>query len=174
MRCSSVRIHWRCSTSNPIRSISGSGCLRLLKGPGLFDQPRKASFIYALPSRLFVPSGFLLTGLALLLGDVSLVTAGTHAWTAGAIGIMTLAVMTRATRGHSGQALHAPWSTTWLIYALAVTSAATSRDNNVAFHSWSRLDHGLHQFHGPLQTGWTVEAANVMSAGGYLVVTRAN
>jgi uncharacterized protein involved in response to NO len=73
---------------------------------------------------LFVPSGFLLTGLALLLGDVSLATAGTHAWTAGAIGIMTLAVMTRATRGHSGQALHAPWSTTCLIYALAITSAA--------------------------------------------------
>lgn len=73
---------------------------------------------------LFIPSGFLLTGLALLLGDAGLTTAGTHAWTAGAIGIMTLAVMTRATRGHSGQALHAPWSTTWLIYAFAIVSVS--------------------------------------------------
>ncbi len=30
-----------------------------------------------------------------------------HLWSAGAIGLMTLAVMTRATLGHTGQALHA-------------------------------------------------------------------
>ncbi len=72
---------------------------------------------------LFVPSGFLLTGTALLLDHAGLSTAGTHAWTAGAIGIMTLAVMTRATRGHSGQVLHAPWTTTWLIYALVILAA---------------------------------------------------
>lgn len=71
---------------------------------------------------LFVPTGFLLTGLALLLGDAGLTTAGIHAWTAGAIGIMTLAVMTRATRGHSGLTLQAPQTTTWLIYALAIVS----------------------------------------------------
>ena len=34
-------------------------------------------------------------------------SAGIHAWTAGAIGLMTLAVMTRATLGHTGQALRA-------------------------------------------------------------------
>ncbi len=71
----------------------------------------------------FVPAGFLLTGLSLLLEEPSLSAAGIHAWTAGAIGIMTLAVMTRATRGHSGQALHAPWSTVCFIYALAIISA---------------------------------------------------
>jgi uncharacterized protein involved in response to NO len=71
---------------------------------------------------VFVPSGFLLMGSALLIDDAGLATAGTHAWTAGAIGVMTLAVMTRATRGHSGQALHAPWTTTWLIYVLAILS----------------------------------------------------
>jgi uncharacterized protein involved in response to NO len=32
-------------------------------------------------------------------------TAGIHAWTAGAVGLMTVAVMTRATLGHTGQAL---------------------------------------------------------------------
>ena len=65
----------------------------------------------------FVPLGFLLTGAGLLTDDVGLTTAGLHGWTAGGIGAMTLAVMTRATRGHSGQALTAPLSTVLIIYA---------------------------------------------------------
>jgi uncharacterized protein involved in response to NO len=73
---------------------------------------------------LFVPTGFLLTGLALLVGNAGLATAGIHAWTAGAIGLMTLAVMTRATRGHSGLTLQSPWTTTWLIYAPAIVSVS--------------------------------------------------
>ena len=72
---------------------------------------------------LFVPTGFLLTGMALILDDPSLSTAGIHAWTAGAIGTMTLAVMTRATRGHTGQMLQAPWTTTWIIYIPILLSA---------------------------------------------------
>ena len=69
---------------------------------------------------LFVPVGFVMTGMALLTDDAGLRTAGLHAWTTGAIGIMTLAVMTRATRGHSGQALHASASTTVGIYVPAL------------------------------------------------------
>ncbi len=49
--------------------------------------------------------------------------AAVHALTAGAIGTMVLAVMTRATRGHSGRALTADWATT-LIYTLVVLAAA--------------------------------------------------
>lgn len=71
----------------------------------------------------FVPAGFLLTGAALLSGDPTLRTAGVHAWTVGAIGGMTLAVMTRATRGHSGQMLHAPASTVLAIYVPIVLAA---------------------------------------------------
>ena len=71
----------------------------------------------------FIPLGFMLTGAALLLDDVGLRTAGVHAWTSGAIGCMTLAVMTRATRGHTGQPLHAPASTTYGIYVPAVMAA---------------------------------------------------
>jgi uncharacterized protein involved in response to NO len=63
----------------------------------------------------FVPAGFLLSGYALLADDVGARSAGIHAWTAGAVGMMTLAVMTRATRGHSGRPLTAPLSTV-LIY----------------------------------------------------------
>lgn len=75
---------------------------------------------------LFVPLGFVLTGIAMLADDLSFASAGIHAWTSGAIGSMTLAVMTRATRGHSGQALHAPASTVFFIY-LPIVAAALIR-----------------------------------------------
>ena len=74
----------------------------------------------------FLPLGFVLTGVGLLSDDAGLATAGLHAWTAGAIGATTLAVMTRATRGHSGQPLHAPASTVSLIY-IPIVLAALSR-----------------------------------------------
>src|SRR4029078_6635022 len=54
-----------------------------------------------------------------------LVVAGgaLHAWTVGAIGTMTLAVMTRASLGHTGQALVAS-PCTQVIYAAIVVAAA--------------------------------------------------
>jgi uncharacterized protein involved in response to NO len=48
----------------------------------------------------FVPLGFVLTSLAAF-GLVQ-PSAGLHAWMAGAVGTMTLAVMTRASLGHTG------------------------------------------------------------------------
>ena len=50
----------------------------------------------------FVPVGFVLTGISILRADLVPASAGIHAWTAGAIGMMTLAVMTRASLGHTG------------------------------------------------------------------------
>jgi uncharacterized protein involved in response to NO len=56
---------------------------------------------------LFVPVGFLLLG-GVELGVVALPpSAALHAWTIGAIGLMTLAVMTRASLGHTGRPLTA-------------------------------------------------------------------
>ena len=54
----------------------------------------------------FVPIGFVLSGLAAVNQNVP-ASAGVHAWTVGAIGVMTLAVMTCASLGHTGHALHA-------------------------------------------------------------------
>jgi uncharacterized protein involved in response to NO len=65
----------------------------------------------------FVPIGFALIG-ASILSEAVPRGAGLHAWTAGAIGLMTLAVMTRASLGHTGQALVAS-AGTQAIYALA-------------------------------------------------------
>ena len=68
--------------------------------------------------------GTALLGLSMLYPDVPL-TAAVHALTAGAIGTMTLAVMTRATRGHTGRELSAD-SVTSTIYVL-VNLAAVMR-----------------------------------------------
>ena len=72
----------------------------------------------------FVPLGFLLLGVSAWSTSVP-ATAGMHAWTAGAIGLMTLAVMTRASLGHTGQPLRAGRATQ-IIYA-AVLGAAVTR-----------------------------------------------
>jgi uncharacterized protein involved in response to NO len=68
----------------------------------------------------FVPAGFLLAALAAL--DLVAPSAGIHAWTGGAIGSMTIAVMTRASLGHTGQALSASIATQ-LVYASIVIAA---------------------------------------------------
>jgi uncharacterized protein involved in response to NO len=70
----------------------------------------------------FVPLGFVVVGLAAL--DVLPAAAGIHAWTAGAIGTMTLAVMSRASLGHTGRALVAT-GPVQAVYALVVLSALT-------------------------------------------------
>ena len=68
----------------------------------------------------FVPLGFLLSSAAAL--DIVVPSAGVHAWTVGAAGTMTLAVMTRASLGHTGNALTAS-PMTQAIYAAVVIAA---------------------------------------------------
>lgn len=55
----------------------------------------------------FIPLGGLSVGLNILLPQTLVLAAPLHLWMAGAIGVMTLAVMTRATLGHTGHNLHA-------------------------------------------------------------------
>lgn len=59
---------------------------------------------------LWIPFGFALIAAAEL--GLLPASAGLHAWTIGAVGGMTLAVMTRASLGHSGRALTASRLTT--------------------------------------------------------------
>lgn len=82
----------------------------------------------------FVPAGFLLTGAA----SFGLVPAATgmHAW-AAAIATMTLAVMTRASLGHTGRPLHAGTATT-AVYA-AVIVAGLARIGAAGVPDWSAL-----------------------------------
>jgi uncharacterized protein involved in response to NO len=69
---------------------------------------------------LFVPVGFLLAGAGAV--DLIPADAGIHAWMVGAAGVMTLAVMTRASLGHTGKALVAS-PATQAIYGTIVVAA---------------------------------------------------
>jgi uncharacterized protein involved in response to NO len=70
----------------------------------------------------FVPIGFGLVAASILYPSIIPNSVGLHAWTAGAIGLMTLAVMSRASLGHTGQPLIAGGGTQ-AIYLLALVSA---------------------------------------------------
>jgi len=70
----------------------------------------------------FIPVGFLLGAISILLPGSIAGTAPLHAWTVGAVGLMTLGVMTRATRGHTGRDLTAP-SSTISIYGAMILAA---------------------------------------------------
>jgi uncharacterized protein involved in response to NO len=70
----------------------------------------------------FVALGFLLVGAGTLLPSIIPASAALHAWTAGTMGVMTLAVMTRATLGHTGRALTATGATR-AIYVAVVLAA---------------------------------------------------
>lgn len=68
----------------------------------------------------FVPIGFVLTALSAF--DVAPISAGEHAWAIGVFGGMSIAVMSRASLGHTGRALVAS-PAAQAIYALIVGAA---------------------------------------------------
>ena len=70
----------------------------------------------------FVPLGFLLNAAAAF--DLVPPSAGIHSWMAGAAGTMTLAVMSRATLGHTGQQLTASRATQAIYLAIIVAALA--------------------------------------------------
>ncbi len=72
---------------------------------------------------LFVPVGFVLTALSAF--GLAPESAGMHAWAIGAIGGMTVAVMSRAALGHTGRALIAS-PAAQAVYAL-IFGAAIAR-----------------------------------------------
>jgi uncharacterized protein involved in response to NO len=109
----------------------------------------------------FVPIGFLFNAASAF--GLVVPSAGIHAWMAGAAGIMTLAVMSRATLGHTGQQLTAS-ATTQAIY-VAIIVAALSRicavlepDHSelllhVAAFAWAAAFFGFAISFGPLLAG---------------------
>lgn len=73
----------------------------------------------------FIPLGAIAIGLSILLPDQLGGIAAQHLWMAGAIGTMTVAVMTRATLGHTGQSLNAGTGT--VVIYLAIIGAVLAR-----------------------------------------------
>jgi uncharacterized protein involved in response to NO len=79
----------------------------------------------------FLPLGALGLGVEILAPGLLGMAAVQHLWMGGAIGLMTLAVMTRATLGHTGQALAAGAGT--IVIYLALVLAVLAR---VAMGVW--------------------------------------
>lgn len=71
---------------------------------------------------LFIPLGFAAVGLAAL--GIGAETAAKHLWMVGAVGLMTLAVMTRASLGHSGLPLAAGAGVSAIYLALIISVLA--------------------------------------------------
>ena len=72
----------------------------------------------------FLPIGALALGAEIMAPGVLGAAAAQHLWMGGAVGLMTLAVMTRATLGHTGQALKAGPGTLAIYVALVVSVLA--------------------------------------------------
>ena len=115
---------WVVMPSGPVTAAAFivAGCLhtvRLVRWAGYRTAADRLVLILHV-AYAFVPAGFLLSALAAL--DVVQPGAGIHALTAGAIGAMTLAVMSRASLGHTGRALQAS-AATQVVYAAIVIAA---------------------------------------------------
>jgi uncharacterized protein involved in response to NO len=72
----------------------------------------------------FVPLGAAALGISILWPSVMTQTGALHAWTTGAIGVMTLAVMTRATRGHTGHSIVSSPATAAIYGAILIAAFA--------------------------------------------------
>jgi uncharacterized protein involved in response to NO len=108
---------------------------------------------------LFVPLGFLLTGLATLFPAALSSAAGIHAFTTGAIGTMTLAVMVRATLGHTGRPLAAGKAGRFVFAAIIIAAtvriaAALGLPGDWAVHlaacAWAAAFLGFAVLYGPM------------------------
>ncbi|UZE50503.1 NnrS family protein [Rhodopseudomonas sp. P2A-2r] len=115
---------WVVRPLDPLVGITLFGCgalhiYRLARWAGYRTSSDRLVLILHL-AYAFVPLGFILAALSAL--DLVAPSAGIHAWTGGAIGTMTLAVMTRATLGHTGQQLRASLAT-HLVYAAVIVAA---------------------------------------------------
>lgn len=84
----------------------------------------------------FVPLGFF--AIALVPFGLLDQAGAIHVFTVGAIGLMTLAVMSRATRGHTGMPLTAPWST-GVSYLLVIFAALLRPAANLLPDLYMRL-----------------------------------
>ncbi|BAM87354.1 putative membrane protein, NnrS-like [Bradyrhizobium oligotrophicum S58] len=121
----------------------------------------------------FVPLGFLLNAAASF-GWV-LPSAGLHAWMTGAAGVTTLAVMTRATLGHTGQALTASIATQTIYLAIVVAAltricavlapAYAEALLHVAAFAWIIAFAGFALAFGPLLLGLKLRALAVRRPG---------
>lgn len=107
------------TTGGLLLLCSGMHAIRLVRWTGYRTFADRLVLILHV-AYAFVPIGFILTALSAF--NLVAPSAGIHAWTGGAIGTMTLAVMSRATLGHTGRKLEAS-PATHLVYAAVIIAA---------------------------------------------------
>lgn len=105
----------------------------------------------------------LIMGAAVLWPSVVPTSAGIHALTVGAIGVMTLAMMTRAVLGHTGRAREAGWGTSaiylfanlaaWLRLAAAFLREHQALWLGLSATTWSLAFGGFVVLYGPMLIG---------------------
>ncbi len=101
-----------------------AGFVRLARWSGWHTGPEPLVWVLHV-GYACVPLGFLAVGAARFLPDLAITAAAQHIWMVGAVGLMTLAVMTRASLGHAGRPLHATGAVTTLY--LTLISAVIAR-----------------------------------------------
>ncbi len=84
----------------------------------------------------FLPLGAIALSAEILMPGVFGMAAAQHLWMGGAIGLMTLAVMTRATLGHTGQELHAGPGTVAIYLALVTAVLARVAAGSGPMRRW--------------------------------------
>ncbi|MGH6769955.1 MAG: NnrS family protein [Xanthobacteraceae bacterium] len=109
---------WTAATLLVAAALQG---VRLARWAG--DRTTRERLVFILHiAYAFIPVGFALAGLAAI-GWVP-ASAALHAWMAGAAGTMTLAVMTRASLGHTGRELVAGAGTQVIYIAVVIAACA--------------------------------------------------
>lgn len=88
-----------------------AGVLQLIRQSRWKGEKTTSALIVAILhlAYLFVPLGFILLGLSMIFPVSVPAMAGQHAWLSGAMGGMMLAVMTRASLGHTERELRTTW-----------------------------------------------------------------
>ena len=96
---------------------------RLSRGAGVQTWREPILFVLHV-GYAFVPLGALMLSLSILWPRIVPASGALHAWTTGAMGMMTLAVMTRATLGHTGRDVLSTPPTTVIYGAMLLAALA--------------------------------------------------
>lgn len=121
-------IAWSIAPAHPaagalLLAAGGLNLVRLIRWRGDATVTEPLVWILHL-GYLWLAAGLIFTGLSVAAPGLVPPSVGVHALTAGAIGVMTLAIMTRASRGHTGRPL-AAGRVEVLIYVLINAAALT-------------------------------------------------
>jgi uncharacterized protein involved in response to NO len=121
-------VAWSVAPTHPaagalLLAAGGLNLVRLIRWRGDATMAEPLVWILHL-GYLWLAAGLVFTGLSVAAPGLVPPSVGVHALTAGAIGVMTLAIMTRASRGHTGRP-QAAGRIEVLIYVLIKAAALT-------------------------------------------------